>query len=140
MVEFRFVEHATFSPTECVLCGNHEGPFIDTGVERDPIGHFWICASTERRIGCIRQMGRLDGLYEPQSVQEIHDRLATALHQLEPALIQELEAKLARANALTDQLAMLVEELAKSKLVPALEVYELGARSATASENAVVEE
>lgn len=129
MVEFRHVPAATFSPTECVLCGNHEGPFIDTGVERDPIGHFWICASTERRVGCVRQMGRLDGLYEPQSVQEIHDRLATALHQLEPAVIAELEQKLQGAYALADQLAALVTELAKSKLVPALEVYELGAAS-----------
>lgn len=129
MTEFRHVEHATFSPTECVLCGNHEGPFIDTGVARDPIGHFWICASSPRRIGCVRQMGRLDGLFEPTSVEDIEQRLSKAVELMEPVVAKHLEAKLQAAYVLADQLTALVTELAKSKLVPALEVYEMGARA-----------
>jgi hypothetical protein len=126
MPDFHWTESASISPTMCFLCANHEGPFIDTGVENERIGRIYICASKGNRIGCVRQMGRLDGLYEPYSIDEINSRLEAALDNALPAMNRIMEENLAQALADTERLQALVEELAKSKLVPALEVFELG--------------
>ena len=125
MPDFHRVDHATISPTQCILCGNHEGPFIDTGTEQD-FGRIYICASTERRVGCARQVGRQDGLFEPYSIDEINTRLEEAIARLMPTLSMVLEDKTEHAIKNVDKLTDMVAELAKSKLVPALEVYELG--------------
>lgn len=125
MPDFHHVENATISPTMCVLCGNHEGPFIDTGSEKE-WGRIYICASKGNRVGCARQIGRLDGLYEPHSIEEINGRLDEAISLVGPTLQKATEDRAAAALAAVERLQELVEELAKSKLVPALEVYELG--------------
>jgi hypothetical protein len=124
--DFHLVETATISPTMCFLCAGHEGPFVDTGVENPQIGRIYICASKGNRVGCVRQMGRLDGLYEPYSIEEINEKLDLAMNQALPAINKVMEDNLAAALSQTEQLTALVTELAKSKLVPALEVFELG--------------
>jgi hypothetical protein len=112
----------------CFLCGNFEGPFVDTGTEKE-WGRIYICASTERRVGCARQIGRQDGLYEPYSIDEINNRLEEAIARLVPTLSMVLEDKTEHAITNVTKLTDMVEELAKSKLVPAMEVYELGKAS-----------
>jgi hypothetical protein len=124
--DFHLVETATISPTMCFLCAGHEGPFVDTGVENPQIGRIYICASRGNRVGCVRQMGRLDGLYEPYSNDEINAKLERALDEALPAMNRIMEENLAEALSQTERLTELVTELAKSKLVPALEVFELG--------------
>lgn len=114
----------------CFLCGETVGPFIDTGVEKDVVGHAYICASTPRRSGCSKQIGRLDGLFEPYSIEEINERLGRAIQMAAPALSEAITAQLEEALAAAEGLKALVEELAKTKLVPALEVYELGRAAA----------
>lgn len=109
----------------CVLCGNHEGPFIDTGSEKE-WGRIYICASKGNRVGCARQIGRLDGLYEPYSIEEINGRLEEAIELVAPNLQKATTDATVGALAAIERVQELVEELAKSKLVPALEVYELG--------------
>lgn len=126
MPDFRHVEVANATPTMCLLCGETVGPFIDTGVQHEIVGHIWICASKGNRSGCSRQIGRLDGLYEPYSIEEINNRLETAIAQAAPALEQSITNELVLALDAAEKLKGMVEELARSKLVPALEVYELG--------------
>lgn len=71
MSEFKLVQRATFQPTKCALCGAHEGPFVDTEVDLVPFGHLYICASTERRAGCVRQMARKDGTVSVEELDEV---------------------------------------------------------------------
>lgn len=75
MPEFNKTPVAHHSPTKCILCNTHEGPFIDTG--RDTIeGHIYICCSSENRSGCLQQMARLDGMISPEAVQQLMDDLS----------------------------------------------------------------
>lgn len=126
MPDFHHVEHATGSPTMCILCGEAVGPFIDTGVQKDGYGRIWICASNGRRSGCSRQIGRLDGLFEPYSIEEINTRLEAAIDASSVEITRVINTELGFALDAAERFKDLVEELAKSKLVPALEVYELG--------------
>src|SRR5262245_37096217 len=98
----QLVQQAAASPTRCALCQSHEGPFIDTGVEFLGYGWVYICTSSDRRSGCVRQMGRLDGMMDEEVVSE-------AMRQLDVlrARVQELEA-----------------ELEESKVVPMAEVID----------------
>lgn len=99
---FQLVAEAGASPTCCALCQSHEGPFIDTGVEI--LGHGWvfICAATDRRSGCVRQMGRLDAMVDGDVVGEAMLQIDTL-----SARVQELE-----------------QELAGSRVVPLAEVLD----------------
>jgi hypothetical protein len=126
MPDFHKVETATASPTMCFLCATAEGPFVDTGVNNPMIGRIYICASKGSRVGCARQIGRLDGLFEPYSVEEINSRLQDAVELAGPAINQVMQDKLDEALVATTELSDLVTKLAQTKLVPALEVYELG--------------
>lgn len=76
MSEFRRVEHAQFSPTKCVACGDHLGPFIDLEQELPVYGHLYLCAATEARPGCVHQIARLDYMVEASVVQELEQRNA----------------------------------------------------------------
>jgi hypothetical protein len=98
----QLVQEATASPTRCALCQSHEGPFIDTGVEFLGYGWVFICTSSEKRSGCVRQMGRLDGMIDAEIVDE-------AMTQLDAmrARVEELE-----------------QELEESKVVPMSEVID----------------
>lgn len=93
MPEFRKVNAATYSPTSCVCCGDHEGPFLDTQVELPGYGWVYICASNENRPGCLQQMARLDYMHSDEYVTELRDEMA------------DLEE---RNNALQDELAEVV--------------------------------
>lgn len=126
MPDFKHVQNAVASPTMCLLCGESVGPFIDTGVGNDLVGQIYICASTDRRSGCSRQIGRLDGLFEPYSIEDINSRLESAISRATPMMNLVMEQRMQETLDAVEKLQDLVEELAKSKLVPALEVYELG--------------
>lgn len=70
MSEFKRVEHATFSPTKCVACGDHVGPFIDLEVELPVYGHLYLCTSNSSRSGCVQQIARLDAMVEEGHLRE----------------------------------------------------------------------
>jgi hypothetical protein len=102
MTEFNAVAAARFSPTKCALCDTHAGPFIETGWEILGYGHVYICMAGDGRSGCVRQMGRLDGMIDVEVVTE-------ALEQ---------------SDALRARVDQLEEELNNSKVVPMQEVLE----------------
>lgn len=102
MAELRYIQQAHASPTQCALCTSFKGPFIDTGAEFLGYGHVFICASNDTRSGCVRQMGRLDGMMDEEVVGE-------ALRQV---------------DELTERVQELERELAEAKVVPMSEVLE----------------
>ena len=79
------------SPLACFLCGDAVGPYVDTGVNHQLVGRIVICASTDRRSGCVRQMGRLDGLMEPFAVETVDERLQAAADRAIPAIAAMIE-------------------------------------------------
>lgn len=96
----QLVQSAGASPTRCALCQTHEGPFIDTGVEFLGYGWVYICTSSAKRSGCVRQMGRLDNMMDAEIVDE--------------AMLQ--------INELRVRVRDLEQELEESKVVPMQEV------------------
>lgn len=108
MSEFRRVEHAQFTPTKCVACGGHTGPFIDLEQNLPVYGHLYLCAATESRSGCVHQIARLDNMIEIHEYQALERRIA------------ELE----------EDIDLLVESLRGEKLVKLNEILPLvGART-----------
>ena len=65
-----------------MLCGDHAGPFIDTGAETIE-GHVYICAATDTRSGCVRQMARHDGCLDPVAAAVITNALDSAQKEIE---------------------------------------------------------
>lgn len=76
MSEFRRVDHAQFSPTQCVACGGHTGPFIDLEQNLPVYGHLYLCASTSARSGCVNQIARLDDMIERAEYRALEARIA----------------------------------------------------------------
>lgn len=89
MSEFVKRPHANLSPTKCMFCDTSGGPFVDTHIELPGYGHVWVCAAADGRSGCVRQMARLDGMFDPDErktlVDEILD-LETIITKLQTAL------------------------------------------------------
>lgn len=75
MPDFVLRQHATFAPTTCRFCGDHEGPFIDSGVDDDGYGHIWICAPNEHRSGCLGTMAAAAGYVDPGEAQRLRDEI-----------------------------------------------------------------
>ena len=103
----QLVQQASASPTQCALCQTHEGPFIDTGVEFYGYGWVYICASSPKRSGCVRQMGRLDEMVDAEIVSEA----MLQINELRMRVL-DLEAELngSRVVAMDDVLAHLANE------------------------------
>lgn len=111
MPEFNKTPHAYHSPTKCILCNTHEGPFIDTG--RDTIeGHIYICCATENRSGCIRQMARLDDMIEPDAVQQMMSDLELKDRKIE-SLLMDIDDILETKTLTVEQLRRYVNEAMK---------------------------
>lgn len=92
MPEFVKRETAIFSPTSCALCGDHEGPFIDTHVEWPAYGHVWLCAPNDRRSGCVAQMAVQCGMYDQSAVDILlaeRDALVSRIRDLEEQIGQK---------------------------------------------------
>lgn len=89
MSEFAKVPSARRSPTVCVFCASHEGPFIDTNVDLPGYGRLNVCCANDNRTGCIRQMARLDGISDPEELMHVTELLVAANDR-----IAELEALL----------------------------------------------
>jgi len=89
MSEFRIVPHAVYSPTRCLTCGDHTGPFVDTHVEWPGWGHVYLCCPHEGRPGCIGQIARLCGWSDPLAVEKLQTDIRNALDH-----IDSLEAEL----------------------------------------------
>jgi hypothetical protein len=94
MAEFSYKTHATFSPTRCLVCSDHAGPFIDCHSELYGHGRVYICASTADRPGCVQQMARLDGMVLAAEVEEdvvaLRDAIASLEEQLELAISEKV--------------------------------------------------
>lgn len=86
MAEFTRVANATWSPTKCVFCGDHEGPFIDAHLDLDAYGHVWICCSSASRSGCVWQIGRLDGMIVYEDMKEEIQRTQDTIEWLSSEL------------------------------------------------------
>ena len=78
MSEFKRVEHAQFSPTTCLTCGTHEGPFIDCEVDVPVLGHVYICCESEGKSGCLAQMAEKDGMATRETIIDLTDKLVAA--------------------------------------------------------------
>lgn len=92
MSEFVKRETAIFSPTSCALCGDHEGPFIDTHLEWPAYGHVWLCAPNDRRSGCVSQMAILCGMYDQTAMDTVlteNEVLRARIRDLEDQLGQK---------------------------------------------------
>lgn len=76
MSEFRRVQHAERSPTKCLACGDHLGPFVDLEIDLPVYGWVYLCAGTESRPGCIRQIARLDGMVDRATFREMEEKVA----------------------------------------------------------------
>jgi hypothetical protein len=92
MSEFQTVANAKYSPTKCALCDTHKGPFIDTGFEVIAFGHVYICMANDDHSGCVRQMGRLDGMIDVEVVTEALERADTLQAELDQ-LRKEMDDK-----------------------------------------------
>lgn len=108
MAEFRMVANAERSPTNCIACGNHVGPFVDfnstisqvpttVGVMDMDIG-FYLCVGSPETPGCVVQIARMTGLTVDSTT---HDKT-----------VADLKASQARVAELEDhqQLATKLEE------------------------------
>lgn len=103
MPELRHVNHAERSPTKCLLCHTHEGPFIDCQQEIPIHGWVYICVGNEDRPGCLIQMARMVGMAETSVAFQTRQALDEAL-----ANIDRLDAELAEK---TTQVVVNVEDL-----------------------------
>ena len=83
MSEFQAVANAKYSPTKCAFCDTHQGPFIDTGFELIAFGHVYICMAASGRSGCVRQMGRLDGMIDQEVVTSALEEAGSLKAQLD---------------------------------------------------------
>jgi hypothetical protein len=96
MAEARIVAQANRSPTSCVACGTHQGPFLDFdltifnmatssgGVDVD--GALYLCVGSRETPGCLIQWARKSelmidvGFYE-DALLEI-ERLSALVEEL----------------------------------------------------------
>lgn len=100
MSEFKKVQFAELSPTKCVTCGDHIGPFVDLEVELPVYGHLYLCISTEARPGCVRQIARHDGMVsadEYRTLQLENMELNTDVDELVERLRSDKVVSLAEA-------------------------------------------
>lgn len=88
MAEFKLVQHAVFSPTRCVTCGDHVGPFIDLEVELPVYGHLYLCASNDSRPGCVQQMARLDHMVEEHLLVAAQDLISDLYADLDELMMR----------------------------------------------------
>jgi hypothetical protein len=108
MAEFRLIAHAERSPTTCIACGRHTGPFIDlnstilqvpttVGVMDLDIA-FYLCVGDAEQPGCVVQMARMTGqMVDATTHAETAMRLSSA-----KARIEELESRQAWAQKLEE--------------------------------------
>lgn len=117
MAEFRKVAVAERSPTTCISCGQHEGPFIDlnttiasvptqVGLTDLDIG-FYLCVGNAERPGCVVQMARMTGL------------------MIDSSTFEELRAELAVSSAKIDELGELLTEALKKRTIPGETVMQI---------------
>lgn len=78
MPEFRKVDHAVASPTTCVGCGTHAGPFIDLGIALPVYGALYLCVETESRVGCAGQIAKLNGGLTRNQAHALNEQLESA--------------------------------------------------------------
>ena len=111
MPEFNLIPEARSSPTECALCRDHRGPFIDTGIEKLD-GRILICTSITGpdgnldRAGCIEQMARLVGSVDKETHAELqtrHQDMKTRVHELE-AVVKDGKAPAADLSKIIGRL------------------------------------
>lgn len=82
MAEFLIKQVADRSPTECLFCKRHVGPFIETGIDLPVHGHVWICLGDEDRPGCAVQMGRLAGMLDASIAEHLRADVARYQHDI----------------------------------------------------------
>jgi len=104
MPEFRLVQRPEFSPTSCLLCGDHVGPFVDTFFDLEGYGHLYICAANEHRSGCITQMAELTGMAPAREKQDLYDELNSL--EGEVAELEEQVAAFVKLKELREFLMM----------------------------------
>ena len=102
MSEFKKVEHASFTPTKCVSCGTHDGPFIDLQVDLPVYGHLYICTSHSSRPGCLRQMARLDDMVEKSALLQLQVQVGELKEDLNDLIKQFGREKLVRLDDVLD--------------------------------------
>ena len=56
MRDLRIVDYAAFAPGTCMVCGTHEGPFLDTGVDIVGDGRMYLCVRTCLRIAAEKAL------------------------------------------------------------------------------------
>ena len=103
MPDFAIREFATLSPTQCILCGTSEPPFLDTVVDVIGYGRIYLCVGTDQKPGCLHQAARAAGCADPalrrvletkvddleatvQMMRDQNDRLSDALGNLRSEL------------------------------------------------------
>lgn len=99
MSNLRLSQHPDLSPTRCFMCGEFEGPFVDTRVDMLGYGHLWICTANDKHPGCARQIGRLDGLFDPEERANLVDEIM-ALEQTVETQRELLKKKTVQAGEL----------------------------------------
>lgn len=104
MSEFRIIENPDRSPSSCVACGSHVGPFVDldttiaqvsttVGVMDLDIG-FLLCVGSAESPGCVVQMARQTGLMIDKSVYDRDTgRWAEKVADLDQQLTQAVEER-----------------------------------------------
>jgi hypothetical protein len=103
MSEFAKIEHPQRSPTQCVACQGHNGPFIDLQQELPGYGYLYLCIGSEEIPGCLMQMARMADMASPAEVEKFFAREAELVGQ-----IGELEGELEEER---DQKVVSVAEL-----------------------------
>lgn len=85
----RVVPNAELPPAQCVLTGLMTGPFVDTGVDIQPVNFGTPHVYIQRDI--CRELGKVVGMVDVTEVARLHEHNQALVEQLEEAR-QELAA------------------------------------------------
>lgn len=114
MPHLDFVAQAQRSPSTCICCGNHNGPFIDMKMEMVSIataigvqqlsGAAYLCVGNEENPGCAVQIGRLTGvMVDASKLAEMKEHAETLNQE-----IVELRASLSKKSLKVEDVLVLI--------------------------------
>lgn len=87
-VRFPIVEIAKVLPGACLLCKNHNGPFVDTNIDKPMFGRVYICMDCVTEIA--GQFGLTRTIEEPKPKGLTKEEFEGTVNELRDALLSDL--------------------------------------------------
>lgn len=114
MPHFVLRQDAPMTPTRCLGCSNHVGPFVDLGVEIPGYGRCYLCVKS-----CSWDVGRAAGMVDPEQVELMEETIVELRARADrPPERVPVEEHLARLEGAVGELNRRFVELADRMVAP----------------------